>query len=114
VDYLQMEVVMAASEFEQARRDYEAGRISRRRFVQRLIGGGITAAAAIAFVDASTAMAAPGSGVLYGSPPGQGGTPPGQGGTPPPMSTPPPGLGGTPPGKGGTPPGAEVSRSKRG
>jgi hypothetical protein len=89
---------MSESEFDEVRKDYEAGRVSRRRFVGRLIAGGISAAAAVALVEASTAMAAPGSGAIYGTPPGQGGLPPG-------LQSPPPGLGGTPPGKGGTAPG---------
>jgi hypothetical protein len=95
---------MSESEFEQARRDYEAGHLSRRRFVVKLVAGGISAAAAVALVDVSSAMAAPASGAIYGNPPGQGGTPPGLGGTRP------PGLGGTPPGKGGTPPGLTRTR----
>lgn len=92
---------MAGDEFEAARNEYEAGHLSRRRFVAKLIAGGATAVAAVAFVNSSTAMAAPGSGKLYGTP--------ARGGLPPGLKTKPPGLGGTPPGKGGTPPG----RAKR-
>ena len=98
---------MSEQEFDAAFKDYADGRLSRRRFINRLIGGGVTVTAAIAYANA-TAHAAPpttSSAALYGTPPGQGGTPPGQGGTPPPFSSPPPGLGGTPPGQGGTPPG---------
>jgi hypothetical protein len=99
------------SEFEEDARLYASGHLSRRQFVNRMIAGGMTASAALAFWSATggaTASAAPGgSGALYGTPPGQGGTPPGQGGTPPPFSSPPPGLGGTPPGHGGTPPGQQ-------
>lgn len=102
---------MSEHEFEHLRRDFEEGRVSRRRFIAKLIAGGVTAAAATALVSASPAMAAPGRAVIYGTPPGKGGTPPGQGGNPPPLPQPPPGRpGGTPPGKGGTPPGQQILR----
>jgi hypothetical protein len=109
---------MSEIEFEQAHGAFVAGTISRRRFVRRLIAGGVTVTAAVAFAESASAKRAPGvlagqssatlygnPAGLYGKPPGQGGTPPGQGGTPPPFSGPTPGQGGTPPGKGGTPPG---------
>jgi len=114
---------MSEIEFEQVRSAFVAGKMSRRRFVSRLIAGGVTVSAAMAFAD--SASAAPGSGGspgaavygnpagLYGKPPGQGGTPPGQGGTPPPLDGPTPGQGGTPPGQGGAPPGRFRSWQRR-
>ena len=112
---------MSQREFAETARQYAAGDISRRRFITRLVAGGFTLVAAVAYAD-GTVSAAPrrvSSALVYGegpgnsglptAPPGLGGTPPGEGGTPPPFTTPPPGLGGTPPGKGGTPPGQQRS-----
>jgi hypothetical protein len=105
---------MSESEFDEAARLYASGQLGRRRFIARLIAGGVTMSAAAVFADAAMATAAkPSTAALYGQPPGKGGTPPGQGGTPPPFQTPPPGLGGTPPGKGGTPPGQQKSKQNR-
>jgi hypothetical protein len=93
---------MTVEEFDDDARLHASGQLSRRKFINRLVAGGMTAAAAVAFASA-TAEAAPvkgGTPKLYGTPPGHGGTPPGHGGTPPPLETPPPGHGGTPPGQG--------------
>jgi hypothetical protein len=124
---------MSENEFKQAHGAFVAGTISRRRFVRRLIAGGVTVTAAVAFAESASAKRALGvlagqssaglygnpAGLygnpagLYGKPPGQGGTPPGQGGTPPPLPGPTPGQGGTPPGKGGKPPGKVRSSRRR-
>jgi hypothetical protein len=131
---------MSEIEFKQAHGAFVAGTISRRRFVRRLIAGGVTVTAAVAFAESASAKRALGvlagqssaglygnpaglygnpAGLygnpagLYGKPPGQGGTPPGQGGTPPPLPGPTPGQGGTPPGKGGKPPGKVRSSRRR-
>ena len=103
---------MSQDEFAEYSRLYAKGGISRRKFLNRLIAGGVSVAAAGALVGAVTQPAGAASrAVIYGypAPPGQGGTPPGQGGTPPGLRRSPPGQGGTPPGQGGTPPG-ESSR----
>lgn len=128
---------MPDNEIEEANEALASGHMSRRRFVGRLVAGGVTVTAAMAFADSALA-ARPvvagakasstslygddgiygGDGVygnpggLPGTPPGKGGTPPGQGGTPPPFSEPTPGQGGTPPGKGGTPPGQSRPRRR--
>jgi hypothetical protein len=76
------EIIVSNNEFEEHARRYASGHLSRRQFVNRLVAGGMTASAALAFLSAtggSTASAAPGgSAALYGTPPGRGGTPPGQ------------------------------------
>jgi hypothetical protein len=115
---MRMGEYVSEREFEENAGLFAAGQISRRRFINRLVAGGASMVAAVAFVNASSgvAFAAPGSGssgALYGTPPGQGGTPPGQGGTPPPFAESPPGQGGTPPGQGGTPPGYQRRRHFR-
>jgi hypothetical protein len=95
---------MSQDEFDENARLFEAGQLSRRRFIGRLAAGGVSVAAAVAFANATVtaAFAAPASGTTYGTPPpGHGGTPPGQGGTPPGQGK----VGGTPPGHLGTPPG---------
>jgi hypothetical protein len=92
---------MSEFEWQENARLYAAHQISRRKFVARLVAGGASLAAAVAFVNATTqdARAAakprganygvpPGQrkfigGDLYGTPPGHGGVPPGHGGTPP-------------------------------
>jgi hypothetical protein len=94
---------MSESEFEENARRYVAGAMSRRRFIQRMVMGGASVAAAVAFANAMapSALGAPkqGSGQLYGNY----GRPPGLAKKPAGFN--PPGQGGTPPGKGGTPPG---------
>ncbi len=94
---------MSEREFEGNVRRYVAGEMSRRRFINRMMMGGASIAAAVAFANATApgAFGAPkhaASGHVYGTygrppglakkpaafaPPGQGGTPPGHGGTPP-------------------------------
>ena len=108
---------MSEREFAETARQYAAGDISRRRFISRLVAGGLTFGVAVAYANGTVGAAnrrvssalvygeGPGNSGLPTAPPGQGGTPPGQGGTPPPFTDPPPGQGGTPPGQGGTPPG---------
>jgi hypothetical protein len=102
---------MSEREFDENAKLFAAGKISRRRFISRLVAGGVSVAAAAAFATATAvgAFGAPknfGSGDIYGTygtPPGHGGTPPGRGGTPPGQAKK---TGdGTPPGHLGTPPG---------
>jgi hypothetical protein len=99
---------MSEREFEENARRYVAGELSRRRFIQRMVMGGVSLAAAGAFANAlaTGAIAAPraGSGQLYGNY----GTPPGIAKKPAGFN--PPGLGGTPPGQGGTPPGQALKK----
>jgi hypothetical protein len=97
---------MSEREFEEISRLYAHGQMSRRRFINRLVAGGVSVAGAVAFANAGAAGAfAPrkaGSGDVYGTPPGHGGTPPGHGGTPPGQVK---NVYGVPPGHRGTPPG---------
>jgi hypothetical protein len=80
---------VAEDEFQELSRQYADGQLSRRRFIGRLVAGGATMAAAVAFANSGVASAAPGrgsSGAIYGRPPvgtpPNGGMPPGRGGTP--------------------------------
>jgi hypothetical protein len=59
-------------EFEELFDDFEAGRISRRRFIGRMVAGGVGVAAAVAFASGSAdAFGRWGRGQgHYGSPPG--------------------------------------------
>ena len=67
---------MSADMFDEDARLHASGDLSRRKFMNRLVAGGMTAAAAFAFMSASgasSASAAPGggsSGAFYGTPPG--------------------------------------------
>lgn len=93
---------MPEREFDDNVRRYAAGEMSRRRFINRMVLGGATIAAAVTFANATVtaALAAPtASGHVYGT---YGTT------TTKPAAFKPPGLGGTPPGKGGTPPGKSL------
>ena len=93
---------MTEREFDDNARRYAAGEMSRRKFINRMVMGGATIAAAVTFANAMApaALAAPkASGHVYGAY----GTPPGISGKP--AGFKPPGKDGTPPGKGGTPPG---------
>ena len=63
---------MSENEFEEAARQYASGDLSRRRFISRLVAGGISMTAAMAFansVSSPTAFAADGSAKVYGKPP---------------------------------------------
>ena len=99
---------MPEDDFEESARLYEAGQMSRRRFIGRLVAGGISATAAIALVNASGPAAFASTfrrrDSHYGNAPCHYGTPPGRYGRPPGRYGPPPGQYGNGPGRYGNAP----------
>jgi hypothetical protein len=100
---------MPEDDFEESARLYEAGQMSRRRFIGRLVAGGISATAAIALVNASGPAAFANTfrrrDGHYGSAPCHYGTPPGRYGQGPGRYGRPPGQYGKAPGQYGRAPG---------
>ena len=100
---------MPEDDFEESSRLYESGQMSRRRFIGRLVAGGVSATAAIALVNA-TGPAAFASNWhrrdnVYGKTPGRYGNGPGQYGCAPGRYGKAPGQYGKAPGQYGRPPG---------
>ena len=105
---------MSTDEFERHSREYANGKLSRRKFMRRLVAGGMSVAAARALVGgvSQPVGAAPRisiygepRGFVYGTPGvGQQGSPPGQGGDILGLRYR-PRVGDNPPGKGGKVPG---------
>ena len=100
---------MPEDDFEESSRLYESGQMSRRRFIGRLVAGGVSATAAIALVNATGPAAFANTfrhrDNVYGQTPGRYGCAPGKYGRPPGQYGRPPGKYGRPPGQYGKAPG---------